>query len=97
MNESKAAMTARRRQLIFKVADGYDPTLPVLHFLDSMVRCDDILRWLIAHRFTGKNMCQFLHQTFGNKMLDMSKFILQQIDKTNDPQAIILGRDVIPL
>jgi hypothetical protein len=87
-------MTAQRRKLIFAVADGYDPALHILAFLDSLERCDDVLRWLIANRMTGKALCEFLHVQFGNKMLAMTKFILKRIDKTREEQALFLGRDV---
>jgi hypothetical protein len=87
-------MTALRRRLIFRVADGYDPCLPILHFLDSMHRCDEILGWLIGNRLTGKNLCEFLQIQFGNSMLNMTKFIFMKLDKVTEKQAILLGRDV---
>jgi hypothetical protein len=93
--QTQKGMTARRRSLIFKVADGYDPSLPILHFLDSVVRCDEILFWLASHRIVGRTLCEFLQLQFGNKMLSMTKYVLKQIDGTRTEQAMILGRDVI--
>jgi hypothetical protein len=87
-------MTALRRRLIFRVADGYDPCLPILHFLDSMHRCDEILMWLDSNRLRGQVLCQFLAVQFGNRMLEMTKFIFMKIDKVSEKQAILLGRDV---
>ncbi len=74
--------------------DGKQETLPYLFFIDSCVRADEILKWLIANRLTGKNFLSWTHYLFGNSQLEMVQFILSKLDKT-DKQPIFYGKDFI--
>jgi hypothetical protein len=90
----KYSMTERRRELIFRVADGCDETLPILHFLDSLSQCDQILTWLIFHNLTGARLCEFQRTQFGTSLLGMAKFILMQVNREKEERPLIVGRDI---
>ena len=87
-------MTPKRRALMFKVMDDKEEILSYLYHLNSFVRCDDILKWLIDNKLTGKEFLSWAKFHFGVSILELASFVLAQIDKHRKP-GIFFGKDVL--
>lgn len=88
-------MTKQRRELMFKVMDGQESVLPILHFLNQFERCDDMLNWALRNRLTGRDLAQFLTVQFGNSLLTFAKFVLMKLSHDLQMQPVIVGRDFV--
>lgn len=77
---------------MFRILEDEPKVLPDLYFLDSFIRCEEILRWLIANRLTGKDFLEWRNYLFGNSQLEMVQFILSKLDKS-EKQPIFYGKD----
>lgn len=90
-------MSAKRRQLMFKVMDGAQNQILInlLWHFDRLRRCDEFLKWMIDNHYTGQTLTDMvLH----NKLtpLNLAKWIQTNIDKVTDPDPIIAGKDYNP-
>jgi hypothetical protein len=79
---------------MFQVMENNRECLPYLHHLDSYVRCDEILLWLIKNKLTGKNFIEWSKTHFGASMLRMTQFVLGKLEKV-DKTSILYGRDLV--
>lgn len=88
-------MNEYRRELLFRVLDDEPKLLPTLHQLDHYVRCDDMLRWLIQNRLTGKNLLSWMNLYFPKSILNMPEFILFKIKKDLEQKPVVYGKDYL--
>lgn len=84
-------MTPQRRSLMFRVMDGRREILPYLHHFDHYAQCDEILKWLVSARLTGKEFLDWSVGTFGTSLMGPAKFIISRI--TPSDGKIEIGRD----
>jgi hypothetical protein len=92
-------MSPRRRELIFKVTDGYLALLKeggVMHYLTKFRRCDQILLWLDQNGFRGHTLESWVIKHWRHHKLSMVKFILMKLDKETSMQPIFLGEEYMP-
>ncbi len=85
-----------RRQLFLQVMDGDARLGAILFAWNDFARCDEILKWLIVNRITGKNLHAWLQQTFANSILKPVEFIVAKIDREPNYKPFIVGRDFLP-
>lgn len=55
-NAQPNPLSPRRRELMHRAMDGDADLMGVMHILNDYKFCDNILTWLIAHKYTGKNL-----------------------------------------
>lgn len=89
-------MTPMLRELVFRVMDGHPQALPTLHFLSQFKRYPSMLRWLIAHQYTGSNFLGLLRVKFDNSQLTLAQYILQNLDRENEKKPVLVGLDFFP-
>ncbi len=90
-------MTPQRRELMMRVMDNhYDLLLPkYMYFFDKMVRCDDILRWLIKARWTRKEFMEAIEHHFKHSPFQMGKYILSEIDRELETRRTMHRKEFI--
>lgn len=88
-------MTEHRRELILRTVDGESRVLYLIFLWHDLARVEEILHWLIDHRFTGKALYGFMQ---ARKFMPMAaaKEILMHIDKERELRPILVGRDYKP-
>jgi len=89
------SMTPERRDLILKVVDDCMENVPICHQITSYRYCDNILKWLINHQFTGKKLRPWMRGQCSNSVMTMVSFIIAKNTK-DKMRPILLGRDWIP-
>lgn len=83
------------RDLILTVLDGDRALMPVLYYLKSYRRYEQILLWLIRNRLTGHQFREWISHEWGTRLMDMTKHILMKIDRGNEPQPIFMGGEFL--
>lgn len=87
-------MSQSRRERMLKVIDDHPGVPPYMFYLHHLGRCDEALDWLIRNRLTGKHFLEWMKNVHGNSIVNVMSQILKQLErKTEDPRAIIVGRD----
>lgn len=74
-------MTKRRRDMFFRVMDGYTSLLGLMSIMDQRPDCDHILGWLIANRYTGYNLEQWYIANFAPDPKKLFRHIYQNPGK----------------
>lgn len=82
---------------MMKVIDGVeDVFVPrYLFWVDSFIRCDLILVWLIQNRKVGKEFKSFVENEFKGSAFQMSKWVLAQIDKNKEAPVSIARKELV--
>jgi len=88
--------TEYRRRLFLEVADGEQRLFPILHQWNSFARVDEVLRWCLANKLTGKNLYEWLRVTFKQSILNPLHFILAKVDRDPEYRPFVVGRDFLP-
>lgn len=88
-------MNPIRRELIHRVADGYNKNYQVLHHIDGFVHAERMYKWLIAHKITGKNFWEFYSKTFKYSWLTLGKWLVMKINKEAELARVVAGRDYV--
>jgi hypothetical protein len=86
-------MDPRRRELFHRALDGFPPLMHLLWHFDNLRRCDDVLQWLIAHGYTGKNLWLWMRSEHEGSILKTCAFVLQKLEKEKAPRPLIIGSD----
>lgn len=86
-------MTERRRAKFFSImASNFSQQMTVhLWQLNNMVRCDDILNWLIANGLKGERFLFFVFEHGG--MLKAAAEITRRLEKSKKRRPLYAGRD----
>lgn len=80
---------------MLKIMEGEHQVTVYLHHLDGYLRCDEMLAWLVRNRLTGKEFLNWAKFHFGASILDMPRYILKRLEKTEGPRPIFLGKDLV--
>jgi hypothetical protein len=64
------------------------------HFA-RLTRCDEVLRFFIVQRLTGKAFHTFWEKEQGGSILEAAKFAIKKINKDLAKAPIIAGRDFL--
>lgn len=86
-------MTNERRRLYLDVMDGYIGLINIMYQWEHLVRCDDILKWLLANNLRGKKLYETIKTDFAFSSLKTAQYILQKIDKNLEQKPVIYGVD----
>lgn len=92
-----STISDKRRELMFKVlGDEFANTrlLYAMYLFNSLTRCDDLLRWLIARGFIGKRLIEFMEDS-SLTPLALARFAFRLMDRENNERQIIYGKDFI--
>jgi len=83
-------MNEKERQLMFRVMNGVhsESMLMTLHQLDSFVRREKIMRWLVANKFTGDQFLELVQIQFKFSIFQMGKWVLSHIDKKENTTGL---------
>lgn len=88
-------MTENRRQMMLRICDNH-PQIPIYLFhLNSYVKCDEMLQWLIQNRLTGAEFMKWTLFYHGKSMLGVGETILKWIEKEKGTRPILAGSDFI--
>ncbi len=68
--------------------------LQALWHLNNLVRCDEVLEWLIREKKTGPRFIQFLKEQ-GSSVLWVASEILKRLEHEKVRRPIIAGRDYL--
>lgn len=91
-------MTARRRELFFRVIDNYADINAIgfrLHFLTDRFpshQLDEALAWLVANNLTGPKFVEWFKTQCKNSDLEMHRFLLMVVDNSK-LGAVIAGKN----
>jgi hypothetical protein len=88
-------MTQVRRELILRFCDDRTDVFPFAFHLNAMVRCDEILRWLIKNRITGKHFLDWVRFHHNYSILKAAAFVMKEIDRNAELRPIIGGKDYL--
>jgi hypothetical protein len=86
-------LTPLRRELMLRVMDGDKDLAPIMYSWNRRPRVEEVLCWLIANRYTGRTLLEFMQHSHGARIHGFFQWVLQQIEKSPTPPPIILGRD----
>lgn len=86
-------MTEYRRQLMLTLCDNDMRIPPILHQLDAYVRCDEVLQWLIKHRFIGNELFLLVRHKYSNSVQSLVKDVLRRLNKDSENKPIFYGKD----
>lgn len=86
-------MNQKRRELILKIADGYQPNLSILYHLDRFKHAERILDFFVRNNITGKKFFDLYQNEFKLSWLQMGKWAVAKINKSRELKPIIGGRD----
>ena len=79
-DDQMKTMSMARRHLFLRVMDGFPDLGPVFFKWNQHERCEEVLKWLIQHRMTGKRLADyFLHQ-FGPRPESGFNWVISKID-----------------
>lgn len=81
---------------MLQVAGNYPDQriLHVLYHFDRLRRCDEVLRWLIANRFTGKQLLDWMDAEHGSSMLKTASHVIARVNKEGI-RPIVAQRDYL--
>ncbi len=91
------SMTHERRELIFKVLGSEfsnSRLLYAMYLFNSLVRCDDLLKWLSSRGLTGKRLLDFMEDS-SLTPLALARFAYRLMDRENTERHIIYGKDFL--
>jgi hypothetical protein len=95
LDRAPIPLTSRTRELAHTVLNGDHTLLPVLCYLASYRRYDQILTWLVQNRMTGYNFRQWIALQWGNRLMGMAQEILRRIDRDTEVKPIFYGKDFV--
>ena len=78
--ELKVPLSAQRRDLMHAVMDGQNDLDGTMYVLHHYKFCDQMLRWLIAHKYTGKNLEALLVKRFKSSVPALVGYIVDAIN-----------------
>lgn len=87
-------MSPLRTNLMMKIIDGDHRIPPLMYNFDRLVRCDELLKWLVNNNLTGVNFLGFLLEN-SNSFLQTAAEITRRVDKDKICKPIFAGRDFI--
>ena len=93
-NVKPPAMSPQRRELFMQCVDGFPQNLPIVYFIDGLVRCEPVLKWLSGQNIVGKELHDWQRAKFGRSFAKMSAYILKEIDRNLEAGPLLFGRDV---
>ena len=82
----------QRKALILALADGHGDAFPLIHSLEKAKRREDIYRWFVANKITGKRFVIFFQER-KYSLLQVMADVLTQINGKKK-EAIIAGEDM---
>lgn len=92
-------MSQKRRELNLRVIGAEADNKKVLYYLyvlDRLTRCDEVLGWLVARGFTGKNFASYIEaiEQAGGGVLEIAKTALKDINQLREKPPILVGKDI---
>lgn len=88
-------LSPKRRELMLRVADGDQRSFVYLFHLNSMRRCEDILEWLIHHRYTGRSFVDYVAVAHEGSVLSMARTVVMWLEKNEELRPILIGQDFV--
>lgn len=88
----------KKFELVMKVCDTefYVKLLgPLLFHWLNYRECDDILRWSLKHRYTGKNLLCLYRDRFNYSPLNLTKWVLKELHREKELKAVVVGKDYL--
>ena len=79
------------RELLLKVYNGEDKTLPFLYFIVNHKGLEPILEMLISKGYTGQLLAELIESKCSNQPLKFLKFCLKEIQNVNLPKTPKIG------
>lgn len=78
-----------------RVSDGDPRTLPYLFHLKDYRQCDDVLRFLVAHRLTGPEFMRWVKSIGWSTPLGAASNAIAIVEKWSENRTIQFGRDIV--
>jgi hypothetical protein len=76
-------MSPKRRELMHRAMDGVTDLSGAMFILHHYKFCDNILIWLISHRYTGKNLSELLIKKFRSSVPSLVDFVIAAANARN--------------
>lgn len=86
--EALAGLTELRREMILRVVDGQMDLTPIMYHYHHLVRCDEVLAWLIRHGITGHIFRSWFYSEHKGSILGSVGFVLKQIEKAHGVRLV---------
>lgn len=87
-------MTPRRRELIFKLADGNMDALRYIHQFERLVHAETFYKYLIDNHITGKTFVEYYEKKFQFSFKAFTEWLIQAIEKNREQRPAFFGRDI---
>lgn len=71
-------MTEAQRSVILRVLDGHQPLIGLVYLIHKHPRGDQVFHWLLANRYTGKNLEDYFRHHFAPSTQKMIEHVLKQ-------------------
>ncbi len=87
----KRPLSQKRKELMLRALDGETDLAGTMYILHAYKFCDNILLWLIAHRYTGKSLRDLLVKSFASSVPALVEYVISQAngkDLTNARQTV---------
>ena len=82
-------MTQKRRELMYRAMDGMHDLVGVMHILDHYKFCDNILIWLICHKYTGKNLQDLVVKRFHSSVPALVEYVVTSANGKITPVKVV--------
>ena len=69
-------MTPKRRELMHRAMDGTNDLAGVMHILHGYKFCDNILIWLISHKYTGQHLKDLIVKRFHSSVPALVNYVV---------------------
>lgn len=80
-------LSNKRRDLMHRVMDGETDLAGTMHILNGYKFCDNFLIWMIAHKWTGKNLKEIIIKQFHSSIPSLVNYIVEAA-KTPDARKV---------
>lgn len=76
LNDPKVALSNKRRELMHMAMDGVSDLAGTMYILHHYKYCDNILIWLVSHKYTGKNLSELIVKKFRSHVPSLVDFVV---------------------
>lgn len=87
-------MTNKRRDLMLQVSDDFQPTLPLLYYIDRLRICDEILDYCVKNNLTGKKFYAYFENN-NRSILETCVNLIRSVKKNRKKAPIYAHKDFI--
>lgn len=78
---------------MLRLLDGRQDLMHFCYHLANFRHSEAICSWLLIHGFKGERLAEWLSERFEGKTLELVKYVVSQVNRTNGVRPIIVGVD----